>query len=100
METLVYSAITVVILICWVLLERTIMTPYDIYRKFERDILYVAPEEVGILLAKTSRAITACEEIFDKYGPYSEAGEEAVEVLQKLRRFYKDLVIRGSAEQL
>lgn len=97
METLVYSAITVVIVVVWFLLDGKVMTPWDIYRKWERDVMYIAPEEVGILLAKTSRAITACEDVYDKSGPYSEAGEEAVQVLQKLRRFYKDLVIRGKS---
>jgi hypothetical protein len=97
MEMLVYCGITVVLLIAWAALEKSIMTPYDIYRKWEQDVTFVAPEELGVLLAKTSRAISACEDIFDKAGPYSEAGEEAVEVLQKLRRFYRDLVARSQS---
>jgi hypothetical protein len=97
MDTLVYCGITVVLLIIWALLGKTVMTPYDIYRKWEKDITFVAPEEFGILMAKTSRAITACEAIFDAAGPFSEAGEEAVEVLQKLRRFYRELVIRQNS---
>lgn len=95
METIVYSGITVILLIIWYLLEKRIMTPYDIYRKWEADILYVAPEELSILLVKTSRAITAVEDIFDRCGPRSEAGEEAIEVLKKLRRFHADLKMRG-----
>lgn len=70
------------------------MTPYDIYRKWKSDLTYVAPEELGVLLAKTSRAITAVEDIFDACGPNSDAGAEAVEVLQKLRRFYTELKLR------
>ena len=97
MDTLVYAGITVVLVILWAFLESKIMTPYDIYRKWERDMSFTAPEELGIMMAKTSRAITACEDIFDKAGPQSEAGEEAVEVLQKLRRAYKTLIIRSKS---
>lgn len=97
METVVYAGITVVLVIIWALLEKIAMTPWDIFRKWEQDMSFIAPEEVGIMLAKTSRAITACEDIFDKYGPQSEAGEEAVEILQKLRRAYKDLIIRSKS---
>lgn len=96
METVTYSAITIVLLIVWIVLERSVMTPYDIYRKWKADINYVAPEELGVLLAKTSRAITAVEDIFDSHGPNSEGGAEAVEVLQKLRRFYTELKLRNS----
>jgi hypothetical protein len=95
METILCGSATIALLIFWYLLEKTIMTPYDIYRKWKADIIYVAPEEVGVLLAKTSRAITAVEDIFDRCGPNSDAGVEAVEVLQELRKFYADLKMRG-----
>ncbi len=70
------------------------MTPYDIYKKWEADLSYVAPEEFGVMMAKTSRAITACEDVFDGHGPNTDAGAEAVEVLQKLRAFEKELRLR------
>ena len=95
METMVYSALTVAVLVIWYCLEKTIMTPYDIYRKWEADILYIAPEDLPLMMVKTSRAITACENIFDAHGPRSEAGEEAVQVLQKLRQFHTELVLRS-----
>ena len=62
------------------------MTPYDIYRHWEDQICFVAPEQRGILLAKTRMAIKKCEDIFDQ-GANTEASAEAIEVLRKLRQF-------------
>lgn len=98
METLVCTAVTIVLLVVWIALERTVMTPYDIYRKWKAEVSYVAPEEIGIMMAKTSRAITAVEDIFDSCGPNTDAGAEAVEVLQQLRKFYSKLKLRNEAE--
>jgi hypothetical protein len=46
------------------------------------------------MLAKTSRAIRAVEDIFDACGPNTDAGVEAVEVLQRLRKFETNLRLR------
>lgn len=73
------------------------MTPFDIYRKWESDITYTPPEEICLLLVKTSRAITRVEEVYDSHGVNTEAGQEALEVLRNLRRVYADLVLRGKA---
>lgn len=94
MDTVIYSGITVVILIIWYVLQEVVVTPYDIYRKWKSEITYVAPEEFGVLLAKTSRAIRQVEDIFDACGPNTDAGTEAVEVLQQLRKFYTQLKLR------
>lgn len=85
MEELVYSGITVVILIVWYFLQRKVMTPYDIYRKWKSDISYTSPEALDVRLEKTRRAIRKLEEIFESHGPNTDAGKEAVEVLQQLR---------------
>lgn len=85
MEDMVYAGITVVILIVWYVLQRKVMTPHDIYRKWRSDVAYTSPEAIGIRLEKTRRAIRDLEEIFDTHGPNTEAGQEAVEVLQQLR---------------
>ncbi len=97
METLVCACITVMLLVVWYALEKKTMTPYDIYRKWKSQLSYVAPEEIGIMMAKTSRAITAVEEIFDACGPNTDAGVEAVEVLQQLRKFYAELRLRSKS---
>lgn len=94
MEETLYAAVTIVLLAVWYVLEKKAMTPYDIYRKWKVDINYVAPEEVGILIAKTKRAISAVEDIFDSHGPNTEGGAEAVEVLQRLRKFHRELLLR------
>jgi hypothetical protein len=62
-----------VLVVVWAFLENTIMTPWDIFRKWERDMSFIAPEEIGVMMAKTSRAITACEDIF-RQGRTSERG--------------------------
>ena len=69
------------------------MTPYDIYRNWKSSLSYIAPEDTQIMMAKTTRAIRAVEEIFNQ-GPNTEAGAEAVEVLRKLRKFENDLRLR------
>ena len=87
METfLIDAGITVFIMVIWFILSgKRVMTPHDIYRKLEADVAYIAPESVDLMLLKTRKAIAACEEIYHS-GPRTEAGEEAVEVLAKLRR--------------
>ncbi len=85
MEDMVYAGITVVILIVWYVLQGKVMTPHDIYRKWKSDISYTSPEALDVRLEKTRRAIRKLEEIFDTHGPNTEAGQEAVEVLQQLR---------------
>lgn len=85
MEDMIFAGITVVILIVWYLLQRKVMTPYDIYRKWKSDISYTSPEAYDVRLDKTRRAIKKLEEVFDSHGPNTDAGKEAVEVLQQLR---------------
>lgn len=69
------------------------MTPFDIYRQWLADINCIAPEELGLHMAKTSRAITAVEDILDKHGPQTDAGQEAREALEELRTYHRALVI-------
>lgn len=86
MEDVVFAGVTVVILIAWLFLQRMVMTPYDIYRKWASDVAYTSPEAVELRLDKTKRAIKTLEAVFDTHGPNSDAGREAAECLQKLRR--------------
>ncbi len=87
MENVVYAGITVVILIVWYFLQGKVMaTPYDIYRKWQSDVAYIPPEDPDLKLVKTQRAIKRLEEIFEAHGPWTDAGREAVECLQQLRR--------------
>lgn len=96
METMVCSGITVGILLIWYALERTKpMTPHDIYEKWKSNMIYIAPEEIVVKLAKTQKAIRKVEEIFDQHGPNTDAGAEAVEVLQKLRKYEKELRLKA-----
>lgn len=93
---LLYAVATVVILLVWYGLERTKpMTPHDIYEKWKANLIYIAPEEVGVKLAKTQKVIRQVEEIFDQHGPNTDAGAEAVEVLQKLRKCEKELRLKA-----
>jgi hypothetical protein len=85
MENMVYTGITIAILILWYFLQGKVMTPYDIYRKWKSDISYTSPEALDVRLEKTRRAIRKLEEIFDAHGPNTDAGAEAVEILQQLR---------------
>jgi hypothetical protein len=94
LSTTVCAITTVALLLIWYAMEKKAMTPYDIYRKWKSDLTYIAPEETGIMLAKTSRAIRAVEDIFDACGPNTDAGVEAVEVLQRLRKFETNLRLR------
>lgn len=86
METLVYSGITVVILIVWFLLESKVMTPFDIMRKWESDMTYISPEDIDLRLAKTAIAIEKCNKIIEQ-GPNTDAAVEAVEVRMKLKNY-------------
>lgn len=69
------------------------MTPYDIYRKFKSDIVYVSPEDLPFMLAKVLRAIHSVEEIYDQ-GPNTDAASEAIEVIIELRRFEAEFRLR------
>ncbi len=94
MDTLVCSGIAAALLILWYLLEKRVMTPYDLYNKWKSNISYVAPEEAAIKLAKTRATIRAVQDIFDSHGPNTDAGAEAVEVLQKLRKYERELLLK------
>lgn len=69
------------------------MTPYDIYRKFKNDIVYVSPEDLPSMLVKVLRAIQSVEEIYDQ-GPNTDAASEAIEVIVELRRFEAEFRLR------
>ena len=86
MEETIYAGITVVILIVWFFLQGKAMTPHDIYKKWKSDMAYISPENFQVRLGKTVEAIKQVEKIFDKHGPNTDAGNEAVEVLQQLRK--------------
>lgn len=62
------------------------MTPYDIYRRLNDELAYMAPEEIDAMLGKVCRAIRKIEVIHDA-GIMTDAAAEAIEVLFKLRRF-------------
>lgn len=94
METMVYTGITIAILVVWFMLEKRPMTPHDIYEKWKQNLIYIAPEETQVRLGKTTHAILQVEQIFDQHGPNTDAGAEAVEVLQKLRKYEKELRLR------
>lgn len=92
---MVNAGIVVVILIVWFVLQGKVpMTPYDIYEKWKSDLSYVPPEATDVALGKTRWAIKRVEEIFDDHGPRTEAGSEAVEVLQKLRKHEAEIRLR------
>jgi hypothetical protein len=66
------------------------VTPYDIYRRLNSELAYMAPEEIDAMLGKVCRAIQQVEKIHDA-GVMTEAAVEAIEVLSKLRKFEAEL---------
>lgn len=92
----IYAGITVAILVVWYWLSlwEVPMTPRDIYGQWAHDVMYTAPENKAVALGKTRRAIRKVEVIFDRHGPNTDAGAEAVEVLQKLRAFERQLLLK------
>lgn len=62
------------------------MTPYDILRKWESDLTYISPEDIGLRLVKTMAAIQKCEKII-LAGYNTDAAGEAVEVRLKLKNY-------------
>jgi hypothetical protein len=71
------------------------MTPNDILRKFLCDVTYVDPEELGWMLDKCVIAYRAVEKIYGRQA-YTEAGQEAIEVMAKLRRYEAELRLEMS----
>lgn len=69
------------------------ITPYDIYRKFETDLRYLPPEDNDLWLFKTKTVIERIEKIYDA-GPRTDGGEEALQVLADLRRLEAVLRMR------
>ena len=66
------------------------MTPYDIFRRLNEELAYMAPEEIDAMLEKVCRAMGKVEKIHDA-GIMTDAAVEAIEVLSKLRKLEAEL---------
>jgi hypothetical protein len=65
------------------------VTPADIERKLNSNLLYIAPEDVEVRQGKVIGAIRQIERIHDK-AVLTEAAQEAVEVLERLYKMVPD----------